>query len=167
MSLRSKVSLRVLPNLLAINSLYTSFWIGVCRQGPPIGVPSLLMTSERPRDHEGWQGSPLAAFLRLTAIGGESQQETLRQPLATALAGKYLSAASSSWVIQPRQLVTVFNAVRMSAATDAAEIDLNVGPPIACRWKKSAWRNQFWGILMVVCMLARSTCMKLLGIGSS
>ena len=136
-------------------------------QDPLFLVLSSLMPSDRPQDHEGWQGSPLAASLRLTAIGGESQQETLRQPLATALAGKYLSAASSSWVIQPRQLGTVFKAVRMSAATDAAEIDLNFGPPIVCRWKKSAWRNEFWGILRAVCMLARSTCMKLLGMGRS
>ena len=137
------------------------------RQDPSFMVPISLMPSERPQDQAGWQGSPPAASLRLTAMGGESQQETLRQPLATALAGKHLSAASSSWVIQPRQLVTVFNAVRMSAATDAAEIDLNFGPPILCRCMKSAWHNEFWGILSVVCKTDLSSCMNLLGIGRS
>ena len=78
----------------------------------------------------GMSGRPQAASLRFIAIGGESQHGTLRQFRTTALAERYLSAASSSCAIQPRQLVTVFNAVRMSAATDAAEIDLNFGPPI-------------------------------------
>ena len=156
MSLRSKVSLRVLPNLLAINSLYTIFWIGVCGQDPPIGVASLLMTSERPRDQVGLLGRPREASLRLTAIGGESQQGTLRQFRTTALAERYLSAASSSWVIQLRQLVTVFNAVRMRAAIDAAEIDLNFGPPIEWSHMKSAWPNEFGGLLREVCRTARS-----------
>ena len=76
---------------------------------------------------------------------------------------RHCSAAATSWGTHLAQLVIVLVADLNKVAAHVPEIDLRCGPPALAKWKKSAWRNAFWGNLRTVCICARSTASYFLG----